>query len=92
MKEQIRGIVENHGEGIQILRLVANKYLMPENFKALMDANAYTGNTAMCAKKVQEVYKALVKQNLMEQAQSTQESYETRVHQRYFFSHLISSL
>ncbi|KAF9384416.1 hypothetical protein CPB97_005696 [Podila verticillata] len=81
MKEQIRGIVENHGEGIQILRLVANKYLTPENFKALMDANAYTGNTAMCAKKVQEVYKALAKQNLMEQAQSTQESYETRVHQ-----------
>lgn len=85
MKEQIKEIVANHSEGIQILGLVANEYLTPEIFTALMTAKAYIGDTAVCAKKVQEVYKAIAKQNQIVQVPSAQDSSEPNVPQRYYF-------
>ncbi|KAF9319195.1 hypothetical protein BG003_009653 [Podila horticola] len=80
MKEQIKEIVENHSEGIQILGFVANEYLTPEIFKALMDAEAYIGDTAKCAKKVQDVYKVLAK-NQPKQIQPSQEVIATNAPQ-----------
>jgi len=83
MKEQIKEIVANHSEGIQILGLVANEYLTPEIFAALMTAKAYIGDTAVCAKKVQEVYKAIAKQNQIVQVPPAQDPSESNMPQRY---------
>ncbi|KAF9336613.1 hypothetical protein BG006_008077, partial [Podila minutissima] len=85
-KAKIKEIVKNHSEGIQILGFVANEYLTPEIFKALMLAKAYMGDTAQCAKKVQAVYMSLAKNlpkppNLPMQIQSAQEADATEVSQ-----------
>ncbi|KAF9206595.1 hypothetical protein BGZ59_011601, partial [Podila verticillata] len=60
-KQQIKEIVDKHSEGIQILEYVANDVLTPDLFNALMEDQAYIGNTAVCAKKVQAVYMSLMK-------------------------------
>ncbi|KAG0030392.1 hypothetical protein BGZ81_002730 [Podila clonocystis] len=54
-KQQIKEIVDNHSEGIQILGFVSNEVLAPDVFNALMEDKAYIGDTAVCAKKVQAV-------------------------------------
>ncbi|KAG0017205.1 hypothetical protein BGZ82_000818 [Podila clonocystis] len=59
-KQQITEIVDNHSEGIQILGYVSNEVLAPDVFNALMEAQAYLGDTALCAKKVQAVYMSLM--------------------------------
>ncbi|KAF9322445.1 hypothetical protein BG006_002392, partial [Podila minutissima] len=61
-KQQIKEIVNNHSEGIQILGFVENEVLAPKVFNALMEAEAYIGDTAVCAKKVEKVYMELAKQ------------------------------
>ncbi|KAG0329637.1 hypothetical protein BG000_012022 [Podila horticola] len=62
-KQQIKEIVANHSEGIQILGFVSNEVLAPKVFNALMEAEAYIGDTAVCAKKVQGVYMRLAKES-----------------------------
>lgn len=54
-KWRIREIVNNHHEGIQNLEFVVNDILEPEVFNALMAKEAYTSDTAECAKTVQVV-------------------------------------
>ncbi|KAF9372765.1 hypothetical protein CPB97_001018 [Podila verticillata] len=61
-KQQIKEIVDNHSEGIQILGYVANDVLTPDLFNALMGDEAYIGDTAVCSKKVQMVYMRLAKE------------------------------
>ncbi|KAG0342243.1 hypothetical protein BG005_002773 [Podila minutissima] len=83
---KIKRIVKNHSEGIQILGFVANEYLTPEIFQALMIAEAYMGDTAQCAKKVQAVYMSLAMslpkpQSLPKQIQSAQVADATEVSQ-----------
>ncbi|KAF9297618.1 hypothetical protein BGZ74_009744, partial [Mortierella antarctica] len=63
-KQKIKEIVSNHREGIQILGFVANEVLAPNVFNALMEAEAYIGDTAVCAKKVEKVYMELAKQDM----------------------------
>ncbi|KAG0076370.1 hypothetical protein BGZ93_001784 [Podila epicladia] len=60
-KQQIKEIVNNHSEGIQILGFVSNEVLAPNVFNALMEVEAYIGDTAVCAKKVEKVYMDLAK-------------------------------
>ncbi|KAG0363627.1 hypothetical protein BG005_009978 [Podila minutissima] len=55
-KQQIKEIVNNHSEDIQILAFVANEVVAPKVFNALMLAEAYIGDTVVCAKKVEKVY------------------------------------
>ncbi|KAF9370387.1 hypothetical protein CPC16_003741 [Podila verticillata] len=82
MKEQIKEIVASHSEGIQILGLVTNEYLTPKIFADLMAAEAYMGDTAKCAMKVQGVYKEIAKQNQKtEQVPPDQDSCEPNVPQ-----------
>ncbi|KAG0336594.1 hypothetical protein BG004_007970 [Podila humilis] len=58
-KQKIKVIVDNHREGIEILSFVVNDVMAPEVFDALMKAEAYTGDVAVCSKKVQQVYMRL---------------------------------
>lgn len=60
-KQQIKEIIANHSEGIQILGFVLNEVLSPEVFNALMEQEAYIGDNAVCAVKVQSVYMTLAK-------------------------------
>ena len=60
-RQEIKTIVDRHSECIQVLGFVANHLLSAETFNALIAANAYIGNTAECAKKVEAVYMALAK-------------------------------
>ncbi|KAG0028727.1 hypothetical protein BGZ82_008276 [Podila clonocystis] len=60
-KQQIKEIVDNHSEGIQILGFVYSEVLVPQVFSALMEARAYIGDTAVCVKQVEAVYMLLAK-------------------------------
>ncbi|KAG0030391.1 hypothetical protein BGZ81_002729 [Podila clonocystis] len=71
LRAEIQGIDAVHNEGILILGLVANKFLEPETFMALLDAHAYDGEYAACVKKVQAVYMRLLE---LEPAASSQGS------------------
>ncbi|KAG0341340.1 hypothetical protein BG000_009479, partial [Podila horticola] len=59
--QQINNDIDNHAEKIRVLGFLANDFVMPEVFKALMDAKVYIGDTALCLKKVKEVYIELAK-------------------------------
>ncbi|KAG0084859.1 hypothetical protein BGZ93_007499 [Podila epicladia] len=52
--QQIRNLVDEHAEKLQALGFLANEFLMPEVFKALMDAEAYIGDMTQCLKKVEK--------------------------------------
>ncbi|KAF9414633.1 hypothetical protein BGZ94_000330 [Podila epigama] len=69
-KEQIRDIVDNHADGIQILKYVTNEVISPDVFAALMNAKAYMGNTALCARQVQAVYTELARMELLPRSSS----------------------
>ncbi|KAG0340809.1 hypothetical protein BG005_003132, partial [Podila minutissima] len=58
-KQPIKEIVNHHHEGMPILGFVTNEALAPNVFNALMVAEAYIGDTAVCVKKVQAVYMKL---------------------------------
>ncbi|KAG0030394.1 hypothetical protein BGZ81_002732 [Podila clonocystis] len=62
-KQQIKEIVDNHSEGIQILGFVSNEVLAPDVFDALVEARAYIGDTAVCVKQVEAVYMHLAKRH-----------------------------
>ncbi|KAF9279851.1 hypothetical protein BGZ74_002730, partial [Mortierella antarctica] len=55
-KQQIKEICER----IQIQDIVRKDYLAPEVFDKLILAEAYKGDTAVCAKKVLHVYRSLI--------------------------------
>ncbi|KAF9293250.1 hypothetical protein BGZ74_011787 [Mortierella antarctica] len=59
--QQIRNVVDEHAEKLRALGFLANDFLMPEVFKALMDAEVYIGDMAQCLKKVEKVYMELAK-------------------------------
>lgn len=62
-KQKIKEIVDNHSEGIQILRIMSNDVLTLDVFNTLMEAKAYIGDTVSCAKQVQAVYTRIAKRD-----------------------------
>ncbi|KAI9238958.1 MAG: hypothetical protein BYD32DRAFT_412409 [Podila humilis] len=56
--------IDDHAEKLQVLEVLASEFLMPEVFKALINAEAYVGDTAQCIKKVQKVYAGLARKHL----------------------------
>ncbi|KAF9204834.1 hypothetical protein BGZ59_000828 [Podila verticillata] len=58
---EIEMIIDDHAKNVRVLGFLANDFLMPEVFKALMDAEVYIGDTAQCLKKARKVYMDLAK-------------------------------
>lgn len=56
--------IDDHAEKLQVLEFLENEFLLPEVFKALMDAEVYIGGTAQCVERVQKVYTRLARKDL----------------------------
>ncbi|KAF9204835.1 hypothetical protein BGZ59_000829 [Podila verticillata] len=62
--QEVMDAIDDHAEKLQVLEFLASEFLMPEVFKALINAEAYIGDTAQCIKKVQKVYAGLARKHL----------------------------
>ncbi|KAF9374014.1 hypothetical protein CPC16_001530 [Podila verticillata] len=58
---EIEMVIDDHAKNVRILGFLANDFLLPEVFKALMDSEVYIGDTAQCLKKARKVYMDLAK-------------------------------